>query len=603
MTACRAYVLYQGVDKTVKKKYFKWEIICLSIFILIFNLLFLGDHHLISPDETRYVGISWEMLKANNYLIPTIAGSPFLGKPILFYWLNILAFKLFGVNEFAARFFPAILASITAIFAYFATIIVFNRRVAVLSAILIAITPMFFALGHYANMDGEVASWLNLALFSLMVGLYLKKGEKSRNLWLYLAYIFAAFAFLTKGLIGLFFPAMTLFFWCLILNNWRVLLNIRLISGLILFLIIILPWFFVVEAKYSGFMAYFFIWNQFVRYLGSDFNQHKPLYFYVPLVIGGVFPFTIYFFQTQIFHIKNFLKNKKEHQSSLLLWLWVILIFIFFSIPKSKLPGYIGPVFPALAVLMAVYLDKIWQKKLSKINQWVTFCFALLIILVAITLVVLPFIFHTQAAFLNTAPYGRFLAFIFFIGGLYILFNLKKKAAAKRIIITLIVMNILMNLTLIASLKYFNLQLNFPIAAKVTPYLKENPKIKVLMLGRYYYSVPLYLDQDIPIVTDWDQGEKLGDNWKREIYEGVHYLKHLPKDLVTYQKFSQIWQQANKNKETLIIISSDNPKDVSFQNYIGHTAYKLLATVPRRGVFIITNNINLSLLTDSSKNK
>ena len=70
------------------------------------------------------------------------------------------------------------------------------------------------------------------------------------------------------------------------------------------------------------------------------------------------------------------------------------------------------------------------------------------------------------------------------------------------------------------------------------------------MLGRYYYSVPLYLDQDIPIVTNWDQGEKLGDNWKREIYEGVHYLKHLPKDLVTYQKFSQIWQQANKNKET-----------------------------------------------------
>lgn len=576
------------MEKRIRK--IRWtELSLLTLCLFVFNLLFLGSHHLISPDETRYVGVSWEMLKHHHYNIPTIAGSPFLGKPILFYWLNILAFKLFGISAFAARFFPSVLVTLTAIFGYLAAFTVFNLRVARLSACLIAITPMFFALGHYANMDGEVASWLNLSLFSLIAALSLPQKESARTLWLYLAYLFSAAAFLTKGLIGIVFPAMTLFFWFLILNNWKALLKIRLISGLILFLIIILPWFVIVEQKYPGFISYFFIWNQFFRFVGNNFNMHNPFYFYLLLIIGGVFPWTFYFFQSYGSHIKAIWQNKNDHKIELLLILWVILITIFFSIPTSKLPGYIGPVFPASAMLMAIYFDKLWLKGLSKVNKMASLILAVLLTIVAVGLIILPLVWHNKAA-VDTAPYAYVLAFVALISAVSLFYGLKKKKLFKWFVITLISFNALMNVTLIASLKYFKIQWNYPIAEKVLPYLKAHPNAEVFMMGRYYYAISLYLNRDIFVVADWDQGQKLGDNWKREIYEGVHYLPKLPKDLITYQTFSAKWQAAIKNKIPVVVISSEDPKNSHFQALIGQSNYKLIGEVPKRGAYIITND-------------
>ncbi|MCF6765894.1 glycosyltransferase family 39 protein [Thiotrichales bacterium 19S3-7] len=564
------------------------DLVLLAIGLFIFNLLFLGGHHLVSPDETRYVGIAWEMFKHDNYTVPTIAGSPFLGKPILFYWLNIFAFKLFGVNEFAARFFPAVLVTLTALFSYISASIVFNRRVALLSAILIAITPLFFALGHYANMDGEVACWLNLCLFSLIIALYLPVEQRGRSLWLYLAYVFAALAFLTKGLIGIVFPAMVLFFWFLLVNNWRLLLKIRLVSGLILFLIIILPWFLIVESKYPGFMSYFFIWNQVVRFVGDNFNMHNPFYYYVLLVIGGVFPWTFYFFQTYVSQIKLIWRKPQQYKIELFLLLWVILITIFFSIPTSKLPGYIGPVFPASAMLMAIYFDRLWRTTLSKVNQVATTILAVIFVLAALTLLLLPIFWHDKAVYL-TMPYGYFLAIVLAVGAISLFVGLRRKKPLKWFVITVIIVNILMNLTLIAAIKYFRLQWNYPIAEKVEPVLKRYPNAQVFMLGRYYYAMPLYLDRDIGIVADWDKGQNLGDNWKREIYEGVNYLHHLPKDLVTYRQFSEIWNKAEKSHQPIIVITSDNPTSQQVQRLIDHSSYQLIGEVPRRGAYIITN--------------
>ncbi|MFT6835777.1 MAG: 4-amino-4-deoxy-L-arabinose transferase-like glycosyltransferase, partial [Francisellaceae bacterium] len=63
-----------------------FDLAFLSLFLIVFFLLFVGGHQLISPDETRYTGIAWDMYKSGNYITPKLAGSPFLGKPILFYW-------------------------------------------------------------------------------------------------------------------------------------------------------------------------------------------------------------------------------------------------------------------------------------------------------------------------------------------------------------------------------------------------------------------------------------------------------------------------------------------------------------------------------------
>ena len=95
-----------------------FDLAFLSLFLIVFFLLFIGGHQLISPDETRYTGIAWDMYKSGNYITPKLAGSPFLGKPILFYWWDILAYKIFGVSDFASRFFPGIIGATTCIIAY-----------------------------------------------------------------------------------------------------------------------------------------------------------------------------------------------------------------------------------------------------------------------------------------------------------------------------------------------------------------------------------------------------------------------------------------------------------------------------------------------------
>ena len=97
----------------------KFDWLVLVILLLIAHLIFLDAYHLLAPDETRYVNIAWEMYAHHHWITPTIEGSPFLGKPILFYWLSIISFHVFGVGEFAARFFPAISGVMVSVFGYF----------------------------------------------------------------------------------------------------------------------------------------------------------------------------------------------------------------------------------------------------------------------------------------------------------------------------------------------------------------------------------------------------------------------------------------------------------------------------------------------------
>ena len=160
------------------------DIFCLCIGIGIFYLLLIGAHHLISPDETRYVGIAWEMWKENNYITPKLEGSPFLGKPILFYWFEILAFNIFGVSEYAARFFPACIGIFTSIFTYICLRTLKDRKTGIISALSVACAPLYFVLCHYANMDGEVGSWITCSALALLVGVNLPEKTLKRDILL-----------------------------------------------------------------------------------------------------------------------------------------------------------------------------------------------------------------------------------------------------------------------------------------------------------------------------------------------------------------------------------------------------------------------------------
>jgi 4-amino-4-deoxy-L-arabinose transferase-like glycosyltransferase len=564
------------------------DILILFIFFCILFFSFLGGHHLISPDETRYVGIAWEMFHNNNYITPTIASSPFLGKPILFYWLEILAFKCFGVSELSARLFPALLGVITTLITYSFGRIVFNRQTGIIASLIVASSPLYFALAHYANMDGEVASFLTCSLLCFYIGIHKINNQQQTSLWFYSAYIISALAFLTKGLIGLVFPIAIVFFWLAITSNWKILLRVKLLQGIILIAIIITPWLYLCEQQNPGFLYYFFIWNQFFRFVGDDFNQQQPWFYYLPLVLVGVFPFTLYLLQILHHHIKNIFTNVKSTSPEIFLLIWLIFITLFFSIPKSKLVGYIGPALPPISILIAIYLVKKWEELPSKTNTISTFIVIIVFLSLAIVLPLLAIVIPQQEGIMETQPYAIFLSILLFISSILLCLSLYKKLKFGSIITILIATVLILNITLISSLKYWSLQWNWPIAKYSKIYKTKHPNIKIFMFGHYYYAIPMYLNQIVPTVSNWNDinRAKLSDNWQREIYEGLkYYHKDLPPTLVNYAQFKKEWQL---NSSVLVIVN--NSSLTKLNSLISSTSYHIVARVPSRHVTIIEKN-------------
>ena len=373
------------MDKIFEKKiinsYLNWitDLLFLFIAIGIFYMAWLGSHPLMVPDEGRYADIGRAMLISGDYITPCLNGVTYLDKPILHYWLQASAMKLLGINEWAIRAWPALLGVLGCLLTYSAGRLLYNRRTGILAAAMLATSPLYFCMSHYANLDLEVGVFISGALLAFIVWAR-DPTLKYRTAYILSAYGFTGLAILTKGLIGLAFPAMIIGCWIFFLNRWKTLLQMRLISGILIMAFIVLPWCILSQLKDSSFFQHFFIDEQIYRFLTKNFNNQQPVWFYFPVVLIGLFPWLVWLLQAVTHATKAVNLSKQKHDTELFLLLWPLLIFIFFTIPQSKTIGYMIPLIPPLVLLIARYLDKIAgaQNKVSKI-----FCYLLVIITVA----------------------------------------------------------------------------------------------------------------------------------------------------------------------------------------------------------------------------
>ena len=337
----------------MKKNTAVFDLLWLSLGLGFIFLFFGSDHALFNPDESRYSEIAREMLASGDFITPRLNDLVFFDKPILYYWLQAFSMKWFGINEWALRFFPAVFGVIGCLCLYLTGYAMFSRKTGVYSALILASSPLYFFASHYANMDLEVAVLITACLCCCWVATN-DKYATQRPWLLYSAYLFSALAILTKGLIGIVFPAMIISTWIVFTNQWQFIKQMRLFTGLILILAITLPWFYLVQKANPNFLHYFFVIQHFERFISSDFNSKSPIWFYLPIVLLGTFPWVFVIIPAMINASKRCLKDP----SLLFLLLWAGLIFIFFSTPKSKLIGYILPVIPPLVLITGNYLVK-----------------------------------------------------------------------------------------------------------------------------------------------------------------------------------------------------------------------------------------------------
>jgi 4-amino-4-deoxy-L-arabinose transferase-like glycosyltransferase len=305
---------------------------------------------LMLPDEGRYVGVAWEMMRSGDWLIPTLNGLPFFHKPPLFYWITAGSMTLFGLHEWAARAAPLLGAFGGAFSLYLFTRRWSGERAARLTLIALLAQPLFYVGGQFANLDMLVAGCITATIVLLAhAALSIERGLPYRAA-LAGAYAAAAAGVLAKGLIGFVIPALVVATWLLMLRRWRVLMSLVWIPGLLLFVLLAAPWFVAMQARFPEFLDYFFVVQHFKRFALTGFNNVQPFWFFPAALVLFSLPWLPWLHRL---FARGYLTDPERSPIRLLMWLWVLMVVLFFSLPRSKLLGYILPAVPPLAALMA----------------------------------------------------------------------------------------------------------------------------------------------------------------------------------------------------------------------------------------------------------
>ncbi len=495
------------------------EALALFLGFGLFYFLFLGGHPLFLPDEARYSEVAREMLVSHDFITPRLNGSVFFHKPILFYWLQSLSLSLFGLSPWAIRFFPAVLGVLGLVFCYWSSALLWGRKVALLAAIILGTTPLYYGGAHYANMDLEVAVWVNASLLSLLVGVIQEKKT-----WVLSAYLFGALAFLTKGLIGFAFPAAIMGLWILATGQWKYVKRLHLFWGLIIFLALSLPWLIAVSLKNPDFLHFFFYNQQLQRFATQGFNNKEPFYFYLLVSALGFLPWSLF-----LARLKSKIWPLAENKLELYLILWALVVLVFFSLPSSKLVGYIIPIFAPLAILTALIIDrslelKIYYRSLSVLFALLGICSA--------------FLGLNHFSFLNPlyvyrADFilGAIIAFI--AAGL--LWRNAKAPGLKAFYLLASLWAVLCGMTA-HGIQHINTR-------AVTPLLQAvplNAYTDLIAYNAYYYDLPLAAQNRIRVVLpDWTKIK--GDDWRTEIGYALSQDPQQKQRLINENEFWKLW--------------------------------------------------------------
>jgi 4-amino-4-deoxy-L-arabinose transferase-like glycosyltransferase len=307
---------------------------------------FLGRLPLIDPDEGRYIEIPREMLERGDFVTPMLNYVKYFEKPPLHYWLNALSLSVFGENEFAARFAGTLCGVLTVLITYHLGRTLYNRRTGLLSATLLGTAIGFVVQSRINFTDMTLTCCLTAAYACFITAARDNAEHRVRDYYLF--YVFMALAVLAKGLIGIVLPGAVIFFYLALSKRWRILKEMRLFSGTLLFLLVCAPWFVLVSLRNPEFPHFFFIHEHFQRFLTKVHHRYQPVWFFIPVLLGTMLPWSLFIPAA----VKKGWQERKRHQETIFLLLWAVLIFAFFSKSNSKLVPYILPVFPPLALLI-----------------------------------------------------------------------------------------------------------------------------------------------------------------------------------------------------------------------------------------------------------
>jgi 4-amino-4-deoxy-L-arabinose transferase-like glycosyltransferase len=263
-------------------------------------------------------------------------------------------FGAFGTTEWTARLWTGLTGFLGVLFVFLAGQRLFGPPVGLYAAAVAASTVMYVTLGHMLTLDMGLAFFASAAVLAIALAQRDQADEAERRRWMLLAWAAAALAVLSKGLIGIVLPAGAVGLYVLVGRDWKLLARLHAGPGALLFAAIAAPWFVAVSLANPEFFRFFFIHEHFERFLTLEHARHQPVWYFIPVVLLGVCPWVLALFPALWRAWKR--SPDTAFQPRRFLLVWSAVVFVFFSASGSKLPSYVLPVFPALALLIGTHL-------------------------------------------------------------------------------------------------------------------------------------------------------------------------------------------------------------------------------------------------------
>jgi 4-amino-4-deoxy-L-arabinose transferase-like glycosyltransferase len=301
----------------------------------------LGLRPLYKADETRYAEIPREMVASGDWITPRLNGFKYFEKPPLQYWATAGFFEVLGIQDWTSRLWAALTG-----FAGILLVLVLGSRIfgapaGLLAAAVLAGSPVFVAAAQINTLDMGLTFFLTGAVLALASGYPL------------VFWACCALAVLSKGLVGIVLPLAALGLYILIKRDWRLMWEVRPVSGPLVFLLIAAPWFVAVSLRNPEFAHFFFIQEHFQRFTTEVHQRTAPAWFFLPVLALGFLPFLL---PAAVAWWRGITSRAPSFDAMFWLALWALVVLAFFSASSSKLPAYVLPIFPALALLTGKYL-------------------------------------------------------------------------------------------------------------------------------------------------------------------------------------------------------------------------------------------------------
>jgi 4-amino-4-deoxy-L-arabinose transferase-like glycosyltransferase len=324
----------------------------------------IGSRPLIEPDEGRYAEIAREMFVSGDWVMPRFNGLRFYDKPPLHYWITTSAYHAFGIAQWTARLWSALAGLLCVVAVWYAARRVWDARRGRLAA-LVCISLLLVALGGHLNtLDMGVTAFLTAALAAFMIAEHGCTDADAQRRWMLATWAAMALAVLSKGLIGIVLPGATLVTYMLWQRDGSLLRRLRILPGLSVLLLVTAPWFVLLARRDGNFLSFFFIHEHFGRFLSQVADRNHAWWYYLPVLVVGTLPWTG-FLLTSLRTAWRRSTIERDAPTRLLLS-WAAIVLLFFSVSGAKLPLYILPMIPALAILIAGAIAQLAPRAIAR---------------------------------------------------------------------------------------------------------------------------------------------------------------------------------------------------------------------------------------------